>query len=312
MPEAATASRPIVVVGSHVPGLLIEVDSIPREGETVLGGALTEPEDGGKATNQAVAAAKLGAPVRIVTLLGDDERGKRWHAILERYGLDTRWVIIGEGPTDVGVVMLPPSRIPAIVSALASSAGLDGAAVEARRNAFDGASFVICQLEAPIESVVAAFRNGRATGARTILNPAPPQPLGDDLLDLTDILVANEHEAAAILGREGELEELALALTTLRPGLTAIITAGAAGCYVAVDHVVVHAPAPRVEVADTTGAGDQFVAALGVRLRAGDEITAAARYAVEAAALSVTRPGTMPAYVTESEVAPLAIEAGAR
>jgi ribokinase len=304
-------SRPIVVVGSHVPGLLIEVESIPREGETVLGGALTEPEDGGKATNQAVAAAKLGAPVRVVTLVGNDDRGRRWQAIFEDYGLDTRWVVAADAPTDVGVVMLPPSRIPAIVSALASSAALDGTAVEARAAAFEGASYVICQLEAVRECAVAAFRCGRAAGARTILNPAPAQPLDDELLDLTDVLVANEHEAATILGRDGDLGDLAVALAALRPQLTALVTAGAAGCYVADSGRVAHVPAPTVDVSDTTGAGDQFVAALAVRLRAGDELGAAARFAVEAAASSVTRPGTMPAYVTQDDVAGLLVEAPA-
>src|SRR5581483_434728 len=102
--EVAADARPIVVVGSHVPGLLIEVESIPREGETVLGGSLTEPDDGGKATNQAVAVAKLGAPARVITVLGNDERGRRWNETLKRYGLDTSWVIVGDGPTDLGVV----------------------------------------------------------------------------------------------------------------------------------------------------------------------------------------------------------------
>jgi ribokinase len=135
----ASAAGPIVVVGSHVPGLLVEVDAVPREGETVLGHAFSEPEDGGKATNQAVAAAKLGAPVRVVTLVGDDERGRRWQTVFERYGLDTRWLIAVDGSTDVGFVMLPPSRIPAIVSTLDTSAALDGAAVERQRQAFEGA-----------------------------------------------------------------------------------------------------------------------------------------------------------------------------
>src|SRR5919199_722594 len=99
MPAAGRAGAvtpgPIVVVGTHVAGLLLHVDAIPREGESVLGSGYEEPEDGGKATNQAVAAAKLGAPSRIVTLLGDDERGRRWRAIFERHGIDTRWVLEG-------------------------------------------------------------------------------------------------------------------------------------------------------------------------------------------------------------------------
>ncbi|MFL5927987.1 MAG: PfkB family carbohydrate kinase [Gaiellaceae bacterium] len=290
-------------MGSHVPGLLVEVDAVPREGETVLGRAFSEPEDGGKATNQAVAAAKLGAPVRVVTLVGDDERGRRWRAVFERYGLDTRWLIVVDGTTDVGFVMLPPSRIPAIVSTLDTSAALDGAAVERQAQAFHGASYVLCQLEAVPECALAAFRCGRGAGARTILNAAPAQPLDRALLDLVDVLVVNEHEAATILGRDGDLGELASALSTERGDLRAIVTAGADGCYVADGGRVEHHTAPRVEPADTTGAGDQFVAALAVRLRAGDELAAAVAFAVRAAALSVTRPGTMPAFATAAEVA---------
>jgi len=300
--DTPAESGTIVVVGSHVPGLLLEVDAVPREGETVLGRALYEPEDGGKATNQAVAAAKLGAPVRVVTLIGDDERGERWRAIFERHGLDLRWLIVADGPTDVGVVMLPPSRIPAIVSTLDTSTALDAAAVGGQRAAFEGASWVVCQLEALPECAIAAFRLARDAGARTILNPAPAQPLAVELVELTDLLVANEHEAAVILGHEGRLAELADELTRLRPGLRAIVTAGADGCYVGTADGVEHVPAPQVAPVDTTGAGDQFVAALAVRLRAGDDLAAAVSFAVRAAALSVTRPGTMPAFASDGEV----------
>ena len=302
MSDAPSATRPIVVVGSHVPGLLLEVEAVPREGETVLGQTLSEPEDGGKATNQAVAAAKLGAPVRVVTLVGDDERGRRWRDTFGRYGLDTRWLMVADGPTDVGVVLLPPSRIPAIVSTLATSSALDAAAVEERREAFDGASYVLCQLEAPPECALAAFRCGRAAGATTILNTAPAQPIDRELLDLTDVLVANEHEAAVVLGRDGELADLTAALAGLHPGLLAIVTAGAGGCYVASGKDVRHTAAPVVEAVDTTGAGDQFVGALAARLREGDDVDAAVAFAVRAASLSVTRPGTMPAYVTEDDI----------
>ena len=124
---------PIVVVGSHVAGLVLEVDAVPREGESVLGRGFEEPEDGGKATNQAVAAAKLGAPVRLVTLLGDDERGDRWRRILAGYGMDTTFVLQQPGPTDVGFVLLPPSRIPAIASSIELSVALEAALIERGR-----------------------------------------------------------------------------------------------------------------------------------------------------------------------------------
>jgi ribokinase len=305
-----SAARPIVVVGSHIQGLLLEVEAVPREGETVLGHSFSEPEDGGKATNQAVAAAKLGAPVRLITLVGDDERGHRWRAIFDGYGIDTRHVIVGDGPTDVGVVMLPPSRIPAIVSTLDASAALDAAAVESQRAAFDGASLVLCQLEAPVDCALAAFRCAHDAGAVTILNPAPAHELPRELVELTDVLVANEHEAAAILGRAGQLRALALELGRLRHGWRAIVTAGATGCLVAAGGRVERIQAPRVVASDTTGAGDQFIGALAVRLREGDDLSAAAAFAVRAASVSVTRPGTMPAFVEAGELA-TALQAGA-
>ena len=157
---------------------MLEVDAVPREGESVLGRGFAEPEDGGKATNQAVAAAKLGAPVRLVTLLGDDERGDRWREILAGYGMDTTFVMQQPGPTDVGFVLLPPSRIPAIASSIGLSVALEAALIERGRRALDDASLVICQLEAPQGCALASFRLARAAGARTLLNPAPAAATG--------------------------------------------------------------------------------------------------------------------------------------
>jgi ribokinase len=293
---------PIVVVGSHVAGFVLEVDAVPREGESVLGRGFAEPEDGGKATNQAVAAAKLGAPVRLVTLLGDDERGDRWRGILAGYGMDTTFVMQQPGPTDVGFVLLPPSRIPAIASSIGLSVALEAALIERGRGAIDDASLVICQLEAPHGCALASFRLARAAGARTLLNPAPAEQLAPELLALTDVLIPNEHEAAVLAGREGTSAELAELLCERVGGAAVIVTAGADGCYVATGGQSEHLPAPRVVVADTTGAGDAFIGALAVRLREGHVLRDAAAFAVRAAALSVTRPGTMPAYATASEL----------
>jgi len=300
---------PIVVVGSHIPGLFMHVEAVPREGETVLAWGFNEPEDGGKATNQAVAAAKLGAPVRVVTLLGDDERGRRWRTVLDGYGVDTAFARTADGPTDVGFVMLPPSRIPAIASAVDRSTSLDAALVEETALALGDASVVVCQLEAPASCAAAAFRLGRAAGALTILNPAPAAPLAPELLALTDVLVPNEHEAAALVGAYDSPNRLARALSRQIDGRAAIVTAGAAGAWIAEDDRSTHAPAAMVDAVDTTGAGDAFVGALAVRLRLGDELVDAARFAVTAAALSVTRRGTMPAFANAEEIAEAVVPA---
>jgi ribokinase len=300
---APEGAGPIVVAGAHGQSLFLRVDAVPREGETVLGHSFEEPEDGGKASNQAVAIARLGTPVRFVTLLGDDERGRRWREILTRYGVDVGYVLEGSGPTDVGFVMLPPSRVPAIASCRDLSASLNDEAVNSAAEAFSGASVVVCQLEAPQSCALASFQLAKATGATTILNPAPAAMLDADLVELTDILVPNEHEAVALEGQEAPPAELAKRLS-VRFECSVVVTAGALGCFVEAPGVSgVHCPAPAVPVADTTGAGDAFVAGLAVRMRLGDDLASAAAFAVAAASISVSRKGTMPSYPTAAELA---------
>ena len=297
-----TTSRPIVVAGAHVQSLFLHVDAVPREGETVLGSGFEEPEDGGKATNQAVAIAKLGVPVRVVTVVGRDERGRRWRRILDRYGIDTRYMEEVDGATDVGFVMLPPSGIPAIVTSSELSLLLDDELVMRCADGYRDAAVVVCQFEAPQSGAVASFRLGRAAGAITILNPAPAQELDPELPGLIDVLVPNEHEAAVLAGSTAPPQELADRLCE-RNGCAVVVTAGADGCYCATpDELRLHVPAPAVRARDTTGAGDAFVGALAASLREGDTLTAAAAFATQAASVSVGRPGTMPSYPTRAEL----------
>jgi ribokinase len=298
---------PIVVVGGHAQGLFLRVEAVPREGESVLGSGYEEPADGGKASNQAVAAARLGAPVLLVTVVGSDERGKRALRLFEEQGIDTRFVEEVDGPTDVGFVMLPPSAIPAIATAMDRNRELDAAVVARASGAIAGASLVVCQLEAPQESALAAFRLARAAGARTLLNPAPASELKPELLGLSDLFVPNEHEAAILAGRDGPPAELAALLARELPVETVVVTAGAAGAYVTErGSEVLHLPAQVVSPVDTTGAGDAFVGGLAVKLRAGDALRDAVAFAVRAASLSVTRPGTMLAFPTAAEMEALA------
>jgi ribokinase len=297
------AAGPIVVVGAHAQGLFMQVEAVPKEGESVLGWGYDEPLDGGKATNQAVAAARLGAPVRLVTVLGRDERGRRALAYFEDQGIDTRWVVSVEGPTDMGFVVLPPSKIPAIATAQDRSRELNEVSVGAAAEAIRGGSYVLSQLEAPPEAALSAFRIARAAGVATVLNPSPAMELDPELLALTDVLVPNEHEAAALAGGGGAPRELASELVGRLGVATVVVTAGEDGAsFVHGTEPGGHVPAPRVEAADTTGAGDAFVAALAVRLRAGAALAEAVAFAVRAASLSVTRPGTMPAFPTSEEV----------
>jgi ribokinase len=295
--------RPVVVVGAHGQSLFMRVEGVPHEGETVLGHDYAETVDGGKATNQAVAAARLGAPVRFVSIVGNDERGARVLRHLDRWRVDRRWVTVANGPTDVGFVMLPPGGIPAIASCNDLAMQLDSPFVRAAADALRGADTVVCQLEAPEACALEAFRLARADGARTILNPAPAANVSHELLELSDVIVPNEHEAAAMVGRQAPIPELAARLAEMAPSATVIVTAGQDGAYLARRDVpVLHIGTAQVLPVDTTGAGDALVGALAARLRAGDALEDAIRFAVRAATISVTRPGTMEAFASPAEV----------
>lgn len=301
------SARPVVVVGAHSQSLFMRVVSVPREGETVIGVHYEEPFDGGKATNQAAAAARFEAPVRFVSLVGDDERGRRICRQLDELGVDTRWIGVADAPTDVGFVMLADTGIPAIVTCQDLSSRLDERRVAAAATAINGASVVICQLEAPEDCARAAFRLARSAGAVTVLNPAPALAVSTELLQLTDVVVPNHHEAAMMVGRDAPVGDLASDLAARFPWADILVTAGGDGAYIArAGRGVEHLRAPRVEVVDSTGAGDALVGALAAGLRQGAPLVEAARAAVAAASVSVTRPGTIAGYATRAEAAVMA------
>jgi ribokinase len=293
---------PVVVVGAHAQGLLLHVDAIPKEGESVLGRGFEEPMDGGKASNQAVALARLGVPVRLLTVVGSDERGRRALAYFREAGVDVSSSLVVDGATDVGFVLLPPNAIPAIATAMDRNVELDAAFVRSRAAALEGASVVVCQLEAPPETALEAFRLARGHGARTILNPSPVVHADPELYRLCDVLVPNEHEAAQLAGRDGTPAELAAVLVERLGAGAVVVTAGADGAYVAADGRVDHVPASHADPVDTTGAGDAFLGALAARQRAGESLVEAAAYAVRAATIKVERSGTMPSFATAAEV----------
>ena len=301
-----TKPGPIVVVGAHVQSLFMHVERVPRSGETVLGWGYDEPVDGGKATNQAIAAARLGAPVAMVAVVGDDRFGEAGIDLLRAEGVETRWLQRWEGRTDVGFVMLGPDGIPSITTCSDLNRRFDGTVVDDARDAFAGSSVVVCQLEAPEAVARAAFSLGRSHGAVTILNPAPAGPVSRDLLELTDVLVPNEHEAGELLGRDVPTDSLAASLRDAFAVPTVIVTAGEAGAWLSDARGSARYPAPRVRVVDTTGAGDAFIGALATRLRVQDDLAAAVETSVALASLAVTRPGTIPSFPNRDDAAVVA------
>lgn len=160
---------------------------------------------------------------------------------------------------------------------------------------------LVAQLEVDIEAAESAARIAAEAEGRFLLNLAPPRELPDDLLRLCDPLVVNEHEAAFLLGEETAPEGSARRLLSLGPA-SVIVTLGAAGAVLATGEIMKTYPAPEVEAADSTGAGDAFVGALAAKLAEGVPLEEAVPYAVLAGAVAVTREGAQGSLPTPREV----------
>jgi ribokinase len=253
----------LLVIGSSNTDLVIQCDRLPRPGETLLGGEFAR-HAGGKGANQAVAAARAGARVTFVGAHGADDFGRAAKAGLEREGIDVRCFRETNAPSGVALILVGGRKRENMI-AVARSANEH---VTLRGVDFSRYDAVVCQLEIPVPIVHEAARRARAAGIPFILNPAPARRLPAALLRLVHTLVPNEHE--------------------VMPGAqNTVITLGARGAQVGDLRI----PAPKVKPVDTTGAGDCFTAWLAVGIAEGLSLEAAARRAVQAAAIAVTRSG---------------------
>lgn len=299
----------VLVVGSINQDFVLRVERRPQPGETVTGAELSL-HGGGKGANQAAAAALLGARVAFLGRVGDDAFGKELVRELGETGVDTSLVSSAEGVhTGTAFITVTPDGENAITVAPGANRALSPTDVDLAWRRLGGLSVVVCQMEIPLACVEQAARLARKSGARFVLNLAPPSRIPEDLLRSTDVLVVNEHEAAFLLGREvesvGGASRAAGELLARGPG-SAVVTLGASGAVVAAPGDVRHVPAPRVEAVDTTAAGDAFVGALAARIAADDTLEEAVSYAVAAGAITVTRPGARSALPSSSEVISLA------
>ncbi|GGU89316.1 ribokinase [Streptomyces litmocidini] len=277
----------IVVLGSTNMDLVVHVPRTPALGETVTGRSFrTIP--GGKGANQAVAAARAGAEVAMIGVVGADEFGPRLRAALEHCAVDTDLLRTAEGPSGTAHVVVDDEGGNAIVVVPGANGTLTSL-THGDEALIGTADTLLLQLELPLSVVVEGAVTARRLGVRTVLTPAPAQPLPPELLAATDLLVPNEHEAAALTGLT-DPREAARAL--LRDVPEVVVTLGAAGSLYAVRGAEpVAVPAPRVRAVDTTGAGDTFVGALAVALGEGRPAPEALAWAQTAAALSVRREG---------------------
>ena len=300
----------IVVAGSLNMDFVVRVERLPAAGQTVLG-ADFRMTPGGKGANQAYAAARLGAPriaVRMAGRAGYDLFADHLKASLAAAGVDTSAVFATQAaPTGVALIWVDAEGQNSIVVAPGANQAFAEPDVAGLRRTIRGAAFLLTQLETPLATVGALLTLAHEEGARTMLDPAPAQPLSRSLLSTVDILTPNESEALLLLGRPparvaaSEAPALARALREL--GAKAVVLKlGDQGCFFDDGEQRLYQPAFPVKVADSTAAGDAFNGALAVALAEGRPMQEALRFASAAAAISVTLPGAQAAMPARAEV----------
>lgn len=296
----------IVVIGSSNTDFVVRVPSIPSPGETVLGTTFSTVA-GGKGANQAVAAARLGAAVTFVARVGSDAWGDAALEACASEGINTEYVVRDpEMPSGVALIAVDDRGENAIAVAGGANCNLGSADVDAAAPAINEADVIVLQLETPLDAVARAAELGASAGARVILNPAPAAgPLGRAVLRHVSVLTPNLGEAAMLSGRPvAGPDEARSAARHLRAqgAANVLITMGDKGVLLEGEEASGEIQAPTVQATDTTAAGDAFTGALAVALGEGRHLLDAARFAVQAAAFSVTRPGAQPSLPTREDL----------
>lgn len=296
----------ITVVGSFVVDLMSRTPRMPKTGETVLGGPF-RMGPGGKGSNQAVAAARQGAEVYMVTKVGNDEFGVIAQKNFKNEKIFTQYVFTDPvESTGAALIAVDKNGDNMIVVALGACGNLCAADVTQAEEAIKNSSIVLLQLETSIEAVAKTVEIAAKHDIPVILNPAPYQEFPQELLKSISYVTPNETEASQLTGIAVTDEASAFQAAKHIYGMgvsNVIITLGESGCYFYAGSIVgLLYPAFKMEVIDTTGAGDAFNGGLAYALASGQRLEEAIKYANAVAALSVIKIGTAPAMPTKEDV----------
>ncbi len=296
----------ILVVGSINMDLVVKTPHLPEAGETVLGSSFHN-FPGGKGANQAIAASRMGAEVCMVGRVGADAFGLALASVMEKEGISLTYLEHdSEVPSGVAIIVVDGQGQNSIVVAPGANSRLTPQDVRLAGRQLPSFSAVVAQLEIPLECVIEAAHAARLRKVPFIFNPAPGGVIPRELLEMVDVLVPNEHEAAMLstmpVNTPQQAETAGRALLAAGAG-SIVITLGSQGALVIQhDGTSVHIPAHPVNVMDTTAAGDAFTAGLAVGLAEGMELVDSARLGNAAGALAVTRLGALPSLPERSQV----------
>ncbi len=302
-----TMKPELIVVGSHAPGKSVNVHRVPVAGETVIGWNFQEPIDGGKGSNQAIAAARLGTKTSFVGCVGDDRMGQEAKEWMDSVGIDLTYLYkSNKQRTGVGFIILDDNGIPAMVTTLGANEELNKDLVINAIEHQSEAKVLLTQFEIPPEIALFAARTAQNFNMLSIINPAPFVDIDLAELNGIDILVPNESEAKSLLGyQQNDIVvtlELAKALRKMSGAHIVIITLGEQGIVATSDSKDWEVKPIKVKAIDTSGAGDVFCASLAAGIIKGWDIQKASEWACLASALSVTKAGSIPSFPTTMEV----------
>jgi len=296
----------VTILGSFVVDLTGRAPHLPVTGETVKG-SLFKMGPGGKGSNQGVAAQRAGADVTMITKVGRDTFGTVALESFKNEKMDTGLIFEDEQlETGVALIMVDENTSANKILVIAGACGnITKEDIETARESIENADIFLTQLETNMDAIESAVSIAGKKGVRIVLNPAPVQPISDDLLGMVDTITPNEIEASILTGINIETDEdvKRAAEVFLNKGVkNVIITLGSKGVYARTKDAEQFIPVVPVEPVETTGAGDAFNGAFVTALAEGMEFFRAAEFGNVAGALSVTRLGTAPAMPYRNEI----------
>ena len=289
----------IAVVGSAMIDLTAYATVIPAPGQTLEGDLFTTGF-GGKGANQAVIAAHCGAEVHFVGKLGRDLFGDSIAENFKKLGIDSEYVERSDTPNGVAHIWVDANGENRIIIIPGANHEIESKKAIEAIESIAGLTVVVAQCEIKQEVTLAAFSAAKKRGCVTILNPAPYQPLSEELLAVTDWIIPNETEFKELLGQDPTSDEV---LKKFRPGKNSIVTLGSEGAVlITSDGDLTRVSAPTVNAVDTTGAGDAFVGVFAFGLASGKNPEDAMKLGIKVASMSVTRKGAQSSYPSQAEI----------
>ncbi len=285
-------SSKIIVIGSMNADLVIHSPKMPVIGETLTGNKF-QVNAGGKGLNQAVAIAKLGGNVSFCGCVGNDANGEFLLNELKNNNVDFKGFETEETPTGIAMITVVDGNNFIILDS-GANAKLTPEVIENYSDLIAESEYCVMQLEIPVETVLKVCEIAKKSGTKIILNPAPYKELPNEIFSRIDYIIPNEHEAHDLTGIYPNNEENTrkAVLKLKQMGVkNVIITLGERGCAYNVGDSVLFKSAMKIEVVDTTSAGDTFIGALVSKLSKNETLNNAIDYAIKASAITVSRPG---------------------